>query len=76
MHEKSIEFHISNLYKEIDTGLAKLRDEIKHLKHRNKSLSGSNTRLKAIVKRLKQYEPEQTFYDTGEAYKDSEVDKK
>jgi len=46
----------------------KLKDEIKILTHKNKTLRKSNRGLKAIVERLKKYEPKSTFYDTGEAY--------
>ena len=47
----------------------RLKEENKHLKHTNTTLRKSNAGLKAIVKRLKQYEPKQTFYDDGSNYK-------
>ena len=49
--------------------IIRMKDEIKHLKHKNKTLRRSNLSLKAIVERLKKFEPKQTFYDTGEGYK-------
>ena len=56
--------------------IERLKDELKHSKHNNKTLRRSNTAQKAIIKRLKQYEPEQTFYDDGRNYLKGNKDNK